>query len=482
MSAHDFTMPSLGADMDDGVITEWLVAPGDEVRRGQIVVVVETDKSDIEVEVFEHAVVDELLVAAGERVAVGTPIARFRPVDARGAPTAASPATDVLLVPEPEPVPEPVPARPRTTETEPNATTAPSTDVSGGPSSATGRVGVTSPLVRHLIEELHVDPDRIRGTGPGGRIHRDDVLASVSGRRMTPRARRLTNELGLDAASIPARGAVVTGGDVLAAADTAPTAEPTPTPERAAGPATRPEPTDQHADPMRRAIASLMSRSWAEIPHFHVASRVEIGAALARLGAVNAGRPIADRILPAALLLHAIAGAVRRVPAVNGWWLDGGFRAADAVDLGVVVSLRRGGIVAPTIPAVDTMTVDEVMVELAGVVSRARAGRLRSSDMREASLTVTNLGDLGADLVHGVIHPPQVALVGLGAIHDEAVAVEGLVGVRPVVYATLAGDHRALDGLVGATFLGRFATAIAASAASVPEQRPIEPERDEETT
>jgi pyruvate dehydrogenase E2 component (dihydrolipoamide acetyltransferase) len=280
-------------------------------------------------------------------------------------------------------------------------------------------------------------------------------------RRSTWRRRRcpgrLAAELRVDLAEITPAGAVITGDDVLAhRARTVVVAEP---PQRA-------------TDPRRRAIASLMSKSWAEIPHYHVGTRIELSTAIERLRAVNEHRSITERILPAAVLLHAVARAAHAVPQLNGWWIDGAFEQAEHVDLGVVVSLRGGGIIVPTITRADERTVEDIMAELGGLVGRARANKLRSSDVGRASLTVTNLGDLGADVVYGVIHPPQVALVGLGAVHDEPWVADGELTVRPVVHATLSGDHRAADGLVGATFLTKLAAALRQPELPEPQEQP----------
>jgi pyruvate dehydrogenase E2 component (dihydrolipoamide acetyltransferase) len=205
---------------------------------------------------------------------------------------------------------------------------------------------------------------------------------------------------------------------------------------------------------MRRAIAAAMARSNREIPHYHVASTIDLGASLAWLRAINEGRPPADRILPAALLLRATARAAHEVPALNGFWRgDDGFEPAGAVHLGVAVSLRGGGLIAPAIHDAGRLSLDEVRAALRDVVARARSGRLRSSELADPTITVTNLGDQGADEVHGVIHPPQVALVGFGRIAERPWAGDGVLGVRPTVRATLAADHRASDGLVGARFL-----------------------------
>src|SRR5690606_34137063 len=135
--------------------------------------------------------------------------------------------------------------------------------------------------------------------------------------------------------------------------------------------------------------------------------------------------------VPGAVLLTAAARAAAAVPACNGWWRDDAFEPATAVRLGVVLSLRTGGIIVPSIERADEIGVGEMMVRLTELVQRARQGRLRASDLDEASITVTNLGDLGGDSVTGVIHPPQVGLVGFGAIHDEVWAVDGAAVIRP---------------------------------------------------
>jgi pyruvate dehydrogenase E2 component (dihydrolipoamide acetyltransferase) len=152
-------------------------------------------------------------------------------------------------------------------------------------------------------------------------------------------------------------------------------------------------------------------------------------------------------------MLLATARAARAVPELNGHWLDGCFRPADSVDLGLILSLRRGGLLVPVVHAADTLTVGQMMASMRELTSRARAGRLRGSDLAPPSLTVSNLGDQGVESVHGVIYPPQVALVGFGAVSERPWAVGGLLGVRPLVTATLAGDHRATDGAIGARFL-----------------------------
>jgi pyruvate dehydrogenase E2 component (dihydrolipoamide acetyltransferase) len=363
----EFRMPSLGADMDAGTIVEWRVQPGDQVHRGDIVAVVDTEKSTIEIEVFEDGVVEALLVEPGVEVAVGTVLAQIAEA---GAP---------VLAPDSGAM-----ARESGARTE-------------------GFVRA-SPRARRRAAAQGVDLGAVAGTGPGGAV----VTADLDGGAEPP--------------------------------------EPGPPPP----PPAEAPPDRQEA--MRHAIGALMARSKREIPHYYLAATIDLGAALDWLAEANRDRPVADRLLPAALLLKATALAARENPALNGFWEDG-FRPAPAVHLGVAVSLRGGGLVAPAIHDTDQLDVDDLMRSLRDLVQRARAGVLRSSEMADPTITVTNLGDQGVDEVFGVIYPPQVALIGFGRISERPWAEGGLLGVRPLVRATLAGDHRASDGHDGARFL-----------------------------
>lgn len=310
-----------------------------------------------------------------------------------------------------------------------------------------------SPVLRHLADELHVDTTHLQGSGPGGRVVRVDIEHAArperptrpAARRITPRARRLMLEHGLTPARFPDDG-VVTGDMVLAA--------PKPEPASTTGSA----PSRQ--DTMRRHIADLMIRSWREIPHYHLAQRLDLTVAMARLTATNESRALADRIVPGALLLCAAARAAAKVQQCNGWWRGGRFEPSETVDLGLVLSLRSGGILVPTIERANELSPAEMMQRMTELVQQGRQGRLRSSHLGEASITVTSLGDRGADSVIGVIHPPQVALVGFGAVRDDVWPSADGVAVRPTVHASLAGDHRATDGLIGSRFLVQMQTLL----------------------
>lgn len=204
---------------------------------------------------------------------------------------------------------------------------------------------------------------------------------------------------------------------------------------------------------MRLAIGDLMARSKREIPHYYLTHTVDFGPAAAWLRDHNRDRPVGERLVPAALLLKAAARAAEEVPQLNGFWIDGRFAPAAEVHLGVAVALRGGGLVAPAIHRAARLALPDLMAALRDLVARARAGRLRGSETSDPTITVTSLGEQGVEAVHGVIYPPQVALVGFGTVLERPWAVDGLLGVRPVVTATLSADHRASDGATGARYL-----------------------------
>jgi pyruvate dehydrogenase E2 component (dihydrolipoamide acetyltransferase) len=175
--------------------------------------------------------------------------------------------------------------------------------------------------------------------------------------------------------------------------------------------------------------------------------------ALAFLADANAHRPIQQRVLPAALLLRAVAVALWQIPELNGYWIDGAYRPSEEVHLGTAIALRTGGLIAPAILDADEKSVEQIMAELQDLVARTRAGRLRSSELTAATITVTSLGDRGCETVFPVINPPQVAIVGFGAIVDRPWVEAGAVVAHPTIAATLAADHRISDGHRGGLFL-----------------------------
>ena len=379
----EFRMPSLGADMESGTLVDWRIQPGDTVKRGDVVALVETEKGVIEVEIFETGVVESLVVQPGQKVPVGAILATIRtdgrPAETRPFPGAAVTEQKTEAPPVSAPVPAPQP-----------------------PESHRPRV---SPLARKRAEELGVDITTVTGTGEEGSITAADIEKA---------------------------------------------------PEQAKPPATAVAPVTTKGldlNAMRRVIAASMARSKREIPHYYLNSTIDMRCALDWLAAENAKRPVTKRLLYSALLIRAVALAIREVPEVNGFWIDGTFKPGDGIHVGVAISLRQGGLINPAIHDVDKKTLDEVMENMLDLVNRARTGHLRSSEISDGTITVTNLGDQGVESVFGVIYPPQVALVGFGKIVERPWAAGGMLGVRPTIAASLAADHRVSDGHRGGRFL-----------------------------
>jgi pyruvate dehydrogenase E2 component (dihydrolipoamide acetyltransferase) len=204
---------------------------------------------------------------------------------------------------------------------------------------------------------------------------------------------------------------------------------------------------------MRQAIAAAMSRSAREIPHFHITRDIDMSRAIEWLAAENEKRRVADRLLYAPLLIKATALALRKAPELNGRWLQDRVERLPTINVGVAISLRGGGLVAPALLDTDHRTLDDLMTSSRDLVQRARAGRLRSSEITDPTITLTSLGETGADAVFGLIYPPQVALVGFGRLMEKPWSEGGQVTSRPVITSTLTADHRVIDGRRGSVFL-----------------------------
>ena len=209
-------------------------------------------------------------------------------------------------------------------------------------------------------------------------------------------------------------------------------------------------------DGMRQAIAKAMSRSNAEIPHYYLSTSINMTPALEWLTALNAERSIQERILPAALLIRAVVRALMEVPLLNGFWQDDNHQISEAINPGIDIALRKGGLITPALLYAHEMDLERTMQTLSDLITRSRSGKLRGSEMTQQTVSITNLGDLGVERVYGVIYPPQVAIVGLGRITDAPWAEGDSLAVRKVMQATLAGDHRATDGHIGALFLEKL--------------------------
>lgn len=361
-------MPSLGSDMVSGQLTEWLVAPGDHVARGDVVAVVETQKGAIEIEIFEDGVVDALLAQPGQTLAVGAPMAEIRGSGESIAPS-----------------------RPESLDI---TTQAPPVKAIIKPATVAGAVPAASPAARRLAGDLGVDLSEISGSGPQGAILRVDVERAAKSTRSA-----------------------------------------------------------FEATEMRKAIGAAMQRSKRDIPHFYLSHEIDLQAAGDWLASINLDRDPEARLLMAALFVKATALAAAEAPEMNGHYVNDAFHPAAQVNAGLAVSLRGGGLVAPAIMGTEALSLDDLMSRIRDFVLRARSGRLRGSELTEATLTISSLGDGGVDAMTGVIFPPQVAIVAFGSPRPVARPSGDGIEPRLTVTATLSADHRVSDGRAGARFL-----------------------------
>jgi pyruvate dehydrogenase E2 component (dihydrolipoamide acetyltransferase) len=376
--SSEFLMPSLGPDMESGTLV-----PGDAVKRGDVVALVETDKGVIDVEIFAAGTVDSLLVEPGAHVPVGSVLARLRDGEASTAVSVQSATAPAQAASAPSP----------------QSAAPPRESVHAAHKRA-------SPAARARARALGVDVSEVQGSGPGGVVTLEDVVKR--------------------------------GATVQSAAPVAP------------------------AHDMRSVIARAMSRSKREIPHYYLALTCSFASARAWLEEHNATAPIELRLLPSALLLKATALAARALPDFNGFYRDEEFVRSPNVHVGMAIAMRGGRLAAPAILDADRKTVAVVMRELRDLATRVRAGRMRGSELALPTITVTSLAEEGVDLVVPAIYPPQVAIVGFGAIVERPWVVEGAVRPTPVLTISLAADHRVTDGRSGARFLALIGNSLQA--------------------
>lgn len=382
----EFKMPSLGADMEDGILREWKVKPGDTVKRGDIIASVEVQKGNIDIECFDDGTITKLLVSENEKVPVGIVMALIQPINEH----LTSKETTIPLVKtkRDETV---IPDIKQETKTEAILT-----------DNITTTAIKATPLAKRIAAENQIDISTLKGSGDEGAITKEDVEKAINERTVLPVISHLTP-----------------------------------------------------AENIRLAVAAAMSKSNREIPHYYLEKKIDVTKALAWLTEQNAQRPIQQRLLQVVLFLKASARALRDVPELNAVW-ENGLQKKEGIHIGFVVSLKGGGIMVPAIHDVDKKSLDEIMASLNDLIPRARALKLRSSELSDSTITMTSLGEGGADKVYGVIYPPQVAIIGVGGILKEIMALNGENREHAYIYATLAGDHRATDGLTGSKFLAAF--------------------------
>jgi pyruvate dehydrogenase E2 component (dihydrolipoamide acetyltransferase) len=356
--------------MEEGKFVEWKVQPGDLVKKGQAIGVVETQKAAVEIESFRDGKVISLAAKAGDVIAVGTEIATM---EVSGEAEAEAQTSGVPIAKMPPAVLPP----------------------------AMGPRKQISPAAKKLAVENHLDWNLIVGSGPNGVIEIRDV-------------------------------------------------------EKKLGAARPPGQTTFSGVDLRRAIANQMAKSKREIPHYYLHQRMSLDPMMDWLDQVNLVRNPEARLMTASVLLRALVKTLQENPDLNGHYVDQNFLPSSAIHLGVAIALKSGGVLVPAILDAQAMSLSELNESFKSLAERARSGGIKNREMTDGTFTVTNVGDLGAHQVTGVIFPPQVAIVGIGRLRKEAVVVDGSVRPGLVVDVTLSADHRVSDGLSGSKFLNRL--------------------------
>jgi len=385
-------MPSLGADMEEGTLTEWQVQVGDELKAGDTIAVIETNKGAIDMEVFDSGVITELCLEPVVTVPVGTVMATM------------TLSAEAEAGPEPKPESEPEP------EQDMNLDHKAEREI-------IGRVP-SSPAARLMAQREHINLSSMKGSGPHGAVLLRDLYLAE------PHRKSHSEVLGLTPDPTGSRENTVDVGKI------------------------------------RSAIARVMEKSKREIPHYYLTKDINISIAQEFLCTVNAEREPEHRLLLLAVLLRAIAKVLPEHPQMNGYYQHGIFEASHHAHIGNAITLRGGGVVVPAIHSVEQLSLDQTMEALRDVIGRSRSGHLRSSELTDATVTVSSIGDRGVDTVFGVIYPPQVAIIGVGKPQQKIILVDDEITTGLMITVTLSADHRVSDGFSGANFLNALDTQL----------------------
>ena len=416
-----FLMPSLGSDMEAGILLEWEKHPGDVLKRGDVIAVVETDKGAIEIEVYEDGVLDSVLVELGKKVPVGTPLAIIRGSDEELThETKAFEAAAQNYGPNPR-----LDAKHATSYkdgSKPGITDLPAEHSATYAAPQTDKRVRITPAARKLAFELEINASLLVAHGPHNAIELSDVLEFQEKRAPVINSPSVQPATSTSVAVNPDRRSRATIGL-------------------------------SQKDGMRTAIAAAMSRSKREIPHYYLSHVVDLKTCSQFVSDRNAQREPTERILLSALFVKAVASAAAKYPEFNGHYENNQFAPSESVHIGMAINIRGGGLVAPAIHDADELELDGVMSTLRDLVARVRKGRYRASELNDPTLTVSSLGERGVQQLYGVIYPPQVAIVGFGTPADSVLVSDGQVVVAPSVVMTLAADHRVSDGHRGSMFL-----------------------------
>ena len=403
----DINMPKLSDTMEEGTIVEWKKKTGDPVKKGEVIAEVESDKATFDLESEADGVLN-ILVEQGVPAKIGAPIARIGDTAPAAKPAAKEPAKEA-----PKTSPQPPPKAPPPTPLPPAPKRAGTPEEDGAPRVAGSPEVKASPLARRLASELGVNLASIQGTGPEGRIVKEDVEAAAAGKAAPVRA-------------------------------------PSPTPARASGPAVEiVEPTR-----MQATIARRMAESKSTIPEFTVTVEARVDLAVAMRQQLKDSVPGAEKVTMTDFLVRASALALRKFPEVNSSWVDGKFQRKRRISIGLAVAPSQGmGLLVPVVHDADLKDVIQISIQSRQVIERARSGRPAEGDLAGATFSISNLGMYGVDEFTAIINPPEAAILAVGAIKDVAVVDAARVVPGKVMRMTLSVDHRVFYGATAAQFM-----------------------------
>jgi pyruvate dehydrogenase E2 component (dihydrolipoamide acetyltransferase) len=414
-------MPKLSDTMEEGTIVEWKKKTGDEVKQGDVLAEVESDKATFDLEAESGGVLS-ILVEQGVPAKIGAPIARIG--EASAAPAKAKAATAKTKEPEPEPAPQAVEEKaaaaassppPAEKVVEEPLAEEPDERALDGPSSDGKSDGLVkaSPLAKRLAAEMGVDLASLKGSGPDGRIVKEDVLAAAGTTRPAERRRP----------------------------EVAPRA---------------PGPDFEVVEPtrMQATIARRMAESKSTVPEFHVTVEARVDEAVSMRQQLKDSVPGAEKVTMTDMLVRACALALLKFPEVNSSWVDGKFQRKRAINIGLAVAPSQGmGLLVPVVHDADAKDLIQISIESRQVIERARSGRPNEGDLSGATFSISNLGMFGVDEFVAIINPPEAAILAVGAIKDVPVVEDGRIVPGKVMRMTLSVDHRVFYGSTAAQFM-----------------------------
>lgn len=407
------TMPALSPTMTEGKLARWLVKEGDEVRSGDVIAEIETDKALMEVEALEDGTVNRIMAAEGEEaVAVGAPIAEILGDDEKPADIGAAPVIETKQAESPPPAPAaPAPAS--------APAPAPAQAVVQQPVKTHGARLIASPLAKRLAAENNIDLTLIKGSGPHGRI----VLADI--RELVEGGASGTTAAPAQAATAPKKAADGSASTLI------------------------------ENSPMRMVIAERLQQSMQDAPHFFVSMDICIDPLLEARKALNAAAPDGVKISVNDMIIKAAAMTLMRHPEVNSSWEGKHTRQHHHADIAVAVAIENG-LVTPIVRQAEAKGLNAISDEMKDLAGRARNGRLKADEITGGSFTISNLGPYGVSAFTAVINPPHAAILAIAAGEERPVVRDGEITVATMMTATLSCDHRVVDGAKGAEWMAGF--------------------------